>query len=122
MAWGITASLVDVSDLFNEKVVGDQYLVDGEMRDLRHHTYELKVKGEDPQTFVVRESHRGPVLPSSLLKEAQLLFSNKVPFPKDMEFDLSMSWAGHRSGDTMFKILEYTRSDMDLLQLKEKAR
>lgn len=114
IAWGITASLTDVSDLYNEKVVGDQYEVDGKLRDFKKYEYTIAVKGMEPEEFTVRETHRGPLLPSSIMKEATVLFSNKVPFPEDMSFDMSLAWAGFRSGESMFKICEMTRRDMDL--------
>jgi acyl-homoserine lactone acylase PvdQ len=84
--------------------------------------YDIKVKGQDPEQFVVRETHRGPLLPSSLLKEAQVLFSNKVPLPDDMQFDLSIAWSGLTSGESMFGILRNMEEDIDMYELRDKVR
>ena len=47
MAWGITASLADVSDLYSEEVSNGRYLVDGNWRDIDSKAYQIKVKGEE---------------------------------------------------------------------------
>ena len=44
-AFANTAARTDVTDLFLERVEGDQYIVDEESRDLKLTEYDIKVKG-----------------------------------------------------------------------------
>ena len=48
LAWGLTAAIVDNSDLWEEEISldGDQYLVDGEWRDLSVREEVIKIKGK----------------------------------------------------------------------------
>lgn len=97
MSWAVTSSLVDASDLFKEKISkdGKKYLVNGEWKDLLIEHELIKVKGrEAPLKFEVKFTHRGPVLSSALLTEAEVLFSEGLPeMPKQESY--SLAWAGH---------------------------
>lgn len=64
MSWGVTAALTDVSDLFREKIEGNQYQVDGEWRDLEVIKHQIKVKDQEPVEYEVRYTHRGPLMSS----------------------------------------------------------
>lgn len=64
-AWGITAVLADVSDLYREKLNDDRtsYLLDGNWKPLTIIEEEIKVKGQDmPLKLKIRLSHRGPIV------------------------------------------------------------
>jgi penicillin amidase len=64
IAWGFTNLNPDVTDLYLEKVRGDQYLVDGAWRDLavRHET--IRVAGGAPVSLTIRDTDKGPLLDS----------------------------------------------------------
>jgi penicillin amidase len=66
VVWTFTNAMADVMDLFVERVDGDTYEFEGEHRPLDVITEEITVKGGDPETLVVRETHHGPIVNSAL--------------------------------------------------------
>ena len=71
IAWGITAPMTDVSDLFREQIKNGKYLLDGEWRPLKVKTHEIKVKGlNETEKFDLQFTHRGPVMSSSVIGNA----------------------------------------------------
>jgi len=95
LAWAITATLVDNSDLWEEEVndEGTKYKVDGEWRDIRKITEKIKVKGEPSQKFEVGFTHRGPIMDYDVLSSAtQLIFAGTTP-TIDRNIKYSFGWA-----------------------------
>jgi penicillin amidase len=62
IAWGMTNSGVDVTDLYLEKLTGDGYLLDGKVKPFKRREETIEVAGGDPKTIVVRETDNGPLL------------------------------------------------------------
>ncbi|WP_425570875.1 penicillin acylase family protein [Rugosimonospora acidiphila] len=62
IAWGFTNLDPDVSDLYLEKVRGNQYEVDGQWRDLQIRRETIKVAGGKPVTLTIRTTDNGPLL------------------------------------------------------------
>ena len=62
VAWGFTNLDPDVTDLYLERVDGDRYEVDGQMRDLDKRTEVIRVAGGEPVTITVRATKHGPLL------------------------------------------------------------
>jgi penicillin amidase len=62
IAWGMTNSGVDVTDLYLEKLTGDGYLYDGKVRPFTTRTETIKVAGGASKKIVVRETSNGPLL------------------------------------------------------------
>ena len=65
IAWGLTALGADQADLFVLKTDPNrpnQYLLDGQWRDMEVRTETLKVKDGEPQTLTFRRTHFGPVV------------------------------------------------------------
>jgi penicillin amidase len=62
IAWGFTNLDPDVTDLYLEKVRGDQYEVDGQWRQLSIRTETIEVAGGKPVTLTVRGTDNGPLL------------------------------------------------------------
>ncbi|MEV7430192.1 penicillin acylase family protein [Nocardioides sp. NPDC092400] len=62
IAWGFTNLGPDVTDLYLERVVGDGYRYDGEVRPLRTRTETIEVRDADPVTLTVRSTRHGPLL------------------------------------------------------------
>ena len=64
VAWGVTALGADQADLFQletDPAHPDQYRFDGQWRAMTVHRETIKVKGQTPIEYVVRETHLGPV-------------------------------------------------------------
>ncbi|WP_460107889.1 penicillin acylase family protein [Streptomyces sp. YKOK-J1] len=59
IAWGMTNSGVDVSDLYLEKVSGDGYLYDGKVRPFKTREETIKVAGGEAKKIVVRQTADG---------------------------------------------------------------
>ncbi|MYS12684.1 penicillin acylase family protein [Streptomyces sp. SID4982] len=59
IAWGMTNSGVDVSDLYLEKLSGDGYLYDGKVRPFRTREETIKVAGGGSKKIVVRQTADG---------------------------------------------------------------
>ncbi|MGW5589623.1 penicillin acylase family protein [Streptomyces sp. NPDC003857] len=62
IAWGMTNSGVDVTDLYLEKLSGSGYLYDNKVRPFTTRTEMIKVAGGDSKKIVVRETNNGPLL------------------------------------------------------------
>ncbi len=62
IAWGFTNLDPDVTDLYLEKVRGDQYQVDGQWRDLQVRTETINVAGGSPVTIRIRSTDNGPLM------------------------------------------------------------
>ncbi|CAB4723092.1 MAG: penicillin acylase family protein [Actinobacteria bacterium] len=62
IAWGFTNLGPDVTDLFVERITGDEYLYDGRMRPLRTRTETIAVHGGDDVTLQIRATGHGPLL------------------------------------------------------------
>ena len=65
IAWGMTNLRVDDIDLYAEKINPEncnQYLFNGEWKELRNMTEILNIKGGRQQTVDIRFTHRGPII------------------------------------------------------------
>ncbi|MBO9626603.1 MAG: penicillin acylase family protein [Microbacterium sp.] len=62
VAWGFTNLTTDVTDLYIEKVDGDQYWRDGALVPLEESTETIKVAGGDDVTLTVRSTVHGPII------------------------------------------------------------
>ncbi|MFC3572886.1 penicillin acylase family protein [Streptomyces yaanensis] len=62
IAWGMTNSGVDVTDLYLERLSGDGYLFDGKVKPFTSRTETIKVVGGESRKIVVRETNNGPLL------------------------------------------------------------
>lgn len=62
IAWGFTNLTADVTDLYLEKVVGDEYWRDGELVPLETRTEVFRVAGGDDVTLEVRSTVHGPIV------------------------------------------------------------
>ena len=62
IAWGFTNLTTDVTDLYIEKLVGDEYWRDGELVPLDVRTETFKVAGGDTEQMEVRSTVHGPIV------------------------------------------------------------
>ena len=65
IAWGFTNLTSDVTDLYIEKVSGQEYWRDGLLVPLESRTEKIVVAGGDDVTIDVRSTVHGPILPGS---------------------------------------------------------
>lgn len=95
IAFGVTASRVDTSDLWEETLNedGTKYLVDGEWRDLEISEKIIKVKFGEDRVLPVRKTHRGVLVSFELLKNnCALLFGGKAPDVPLVDKYYSFAW------------------------------
>ena len=62
IAWGFTNLSPDVSDLYLEKVDGDEWIHDGERRPLKMREETIEVRGAEDVDITVRSTAHGPIL------------------------------------------------------------
>ena len=62
IAWGFTNLTADVTDLYLERVQGDEYWRDGALVPLETRTETFRVAGGDDVTIQVRSTVHGPIL------------------------------------------------------------
>jgi len=65
IAWGFTNLTTDVTDLYLEKIQGDQYWRDGQLIPLEERTETIEVAGGDGVELRVRSTANGPILSGS---------------------------------------------------------
>ncbi|MFW5770026.1 MAG: penicillin acylase family protein [Spirochaetota bacterium] len=96
IAWGETMVMADSQDLFIERIKEDGgklfYLFRDKWLPLKKRTETFNIKGKDPLTLPVYETHHGPLLNHSL---SQMPLPPEIPvqpLPVDIPFGLSLSW------------------------------
>lgn len=113
VAWGLTALGADQADQF--KLVTDpdkpnQYLFDGEWREMDLIEEVIQVKGEDPATMTVRETRFGPVVNefAPAVREDDVFAMKRVPVCDDDRETIQGAIAMMRSAnvDEFFTALE----------------
>ena len=95
MAWAITATLVDNTDLWEEETNDEftKYLVDGEWKEIKKINEQIKVKDEEAISFDVGFTHRGPIIDFEVLATAtSLVFAGATP-SIDRSLKYSFAWA-----------------------------
>ena len=71
VAWTFTNVMADVEDLFVERIEGESYEFEGELRPLEVIEEEIRVKGRDaPVRHQVRLTHHGPIVNEPLGADA----------------------------------------------------
>ena len=62
IAWSLTNMRADVTDLYLEKIEGQNALYDGELTPLERHDEVIRVRGRQSKVFTVRATRHGPLL------------------------------------------------------------
>ena len=111
VAWGFTNLTTDVTDLYVEKIDGDQYWRDGTLVPLEERTETIKVAGGDDITLTVRSTVHGPII-SGLLDDVTRIADDPAPglaagsapasdgSPGDGEYAVSLRWTALDPGTT----------------------
>ena len=123
LAWAITATLVDNTDLWEENTNQDftKYEVDGEWKDIRKITEQIKVKDEPIVNFEVGYTHRGPIMDFDVLASAtSLVFAGATPkIERNLKY--SFAWANqlpvHDQSVRLIKSLPYTKTVREFIEV-----
>ncbi len=107
IAWGFTNLGPDVTDLYLEKVVGDDWLHAGDRRPLKQRTETIEVLDGEDVTFRVRSTSHGPLL-SDVSEEftevGELVGDGRTP-PPGGEYAVSLAWTALDPSPTADAIL-----------------
>ena len=114
VAWGFTNLTTDVTDLYIERVEGDQYWRDGALVPLEESTETIKVAGGDDIELTVRSTVHGPIISgltddfTAIADDPEPALDAEVgtpaaPLPaaeNDAEYAVSLRWTALDPGTT----------------------
>lgn len=87
----------DASDVYEEKIEGDNYLFKNEWKPLWFRREIIKVKGQsEPVIITIRHTHHGPVIDYFNEDLGKVLYSAAPVFP---DGTYSLAWTGHKYHD-----------------------
>ncbi|GHH07856.1 penicillin acylase family protein [Streptomyces lanatus] len=104
IAWGMTNSGVDVTDLYLEKLSGDGYQYDGKTVPFTTREETIKVAGGTSKKIVVRETENGPLLSdrsSELVKVGRKATVDSAAPDRGDGYGIALRWTGLDAGTTM---------------------
>ncbi|WP_367322515.1 penicillin acylase family protein [Streptomyces sp. HUAS ZL42] len=104
IAWGMTNSGVDVTDLYLEKLSGGGYLYDGKVRPFTSREETIKVAGGTPKKIVVRETNNGPLLSDrddELVKVGKKATVNTAAPDRGDGYGVALRWTALDAGTSM---------------------
>ncbi|MDX1619698.1 MAG: penicillin acylase family protein, partial [Nitriliruptorales bacterium] len=110
IAWGFTNLASDVTDLYVEKIDGDQYLFEGEWRDLETVTETIEVAGGEPVELTVRYTHHGPLLSDASSDLRTILEDGRLPGLEGIGLDghaIALRWTAlepSRTADAIIRL------------------
>jgi len=110
VAWGFTNLTTDVTDLYLEKVEGDQYWRDGELVPLEVRTETIEVAGGEPEELEIRSTVHGPIVSgltgdfTAIADDPYTGETDAVAPPADApgtgEYAVSLQWTALEPGTT----------------------
>ncbi|GAA1977542.1 penicillin acylase family protein [Microbacterium pumilum] len=113
IAWGFTNLTTDVTDLYLEKVQGDEYWRDGALVPLDERTETLKVAGGDDVELVIRSTVHGPIV-SGLTDDFTAIAADpytgtdgtvsEPTDPPEGEYAVALKWTALQPGTTAASI------------------
>ncbi|WP_329251510.1 penicillin acylase family protein [Streptomyces sp. NBC_01478] len=104
IAWGMTNSGVDVTDLYLENLSGDGYLYDGTTKPFTTRTETIKVAGGTSKKIVVRETNNGPLLSDrndELVKVGKKAAVDTAAPDRGDGYGIALRWTAEDPGATM---------------------
>ncbi len=127
VAWGFTNLTTDVTDLYVERVEGDQYWRDGALVPLEESTETIKVAGGDDIDLTIRSTVHGPIIsgltddfteiaddPEPALGVEASAPTTPVPGSEDAEYAVSLRWTALDPGTAATAIFALsTAQDFD---------
>ncbi|WP_200948665.1 penicillin acylase family protein [Microbacterium sp. Root61] len=109
IAWGFTNLTTDVTDLYLEKIEGDQYWRDGALVPLEERTETIKVAGGEDVTLKIRSTVHGPIVSgltddfTTIAEDPYTGTDGSVSAPADDpagEYAVSLKWTALTPGTT----------------------
>ncbi|WP_148613817.1 penicillin acylase family protein [Nocardioides rubriscoriae] len=115
IAWGFTNLGPDVTDLFVERVVGDQWRHGGELLPLEERQERIEVAGGEPVTITVRSTAHGPIVSDVDDELARVATEADVPRgaaddADGPEYAVSLSWTALTPAPTADAVLALDRA------------
>lgn len=119
IAWGFTNLTTDVTDLYLEKIQGDEYWRDGELVPLETRTETLKVAGGEDEELVIRSTVHGPIISgltddyAAIADDPWTGSTREVAQPKaapDGEYAVSLRWTALTPATTPSAIFTLNRA------------
>ncbi|MEU6374288.1 penicillin acylase family protein [Streptomyces sp. NPDC046909] len=114
IAWGMTNSGVDVTDLYLEKISSDGYLYDGKVRPFTTREETIKVAGGAPKKIVVRETNNGPLLSDrddELVKVGKKATVDASAPDRGDGYGISLRWTALDAGTTMDAVFAMDKAE-----------
>ncbi|MDQ0749092.1 penicillin amidase [Streptomyces africanus] len=113
IAWGMTNSGVDVTDLYLEKITGDGYLYDGKIKPFETREETIEVAGGSPRKIVVRETNNGPLLSDrakELVKVGKKATVDTAAPDRGDGYGVALRWTALQPGTTMDAVFAMDRA------------
>ncbi|WP_324783254.1 penicillin acylase family protein [Streptomyces sp. H51] len=113
IAWGMTNSGVDVTDLYLEKLSGDGYLYDGKVKPFTTREETIKVAGDKSKKIVVRETNNGPLLSdrdNELVKVGKKATVDTAAPDRGDGYGIALRWTALDAGTTMDAVFAMDRA------------
>ncbi|MEV5343941.1 penicillin acylase family protein, partial [Streptomyces sp. NPDC052676] len=104
IAWGLTNSGIDATDLYLEKLTGDGYLYDGKVVPFETREETIKVAGGASKKIVVRETNNGPLLSDraeELVKVGKKATVDTAAPDRGDGYAIALRWTALDPGRTM---------------------
>ncbi|MFF7139199.1 MULTISPECIES: penicillin acylase family protein [unclassified Streptomyces] len=113
IAWGMTNSGVDVTDLYLEKLSGDGYLYDGKTKPFITREETIKVAGGASKKIVVRETNNGPLLSDrydELVKVGKKATVDNAAPDRGDGYGVALRWTALDPGTSMDAVFAMDRA------------
>lgn len=109
IAWGLTNLGPDVTDLYVERVRGDEWFRDGAWRPLRTRTETIEVHGQDDETLTVRSTSHGPLV-SDVSDDLADVADRAPGTDGEDDYALALQWTALEPGVTADAIYDINRA------------
>ncbi|MFC1228245.1 MULTISPECIES: penicillin acylase family protein [Streptomyces] len=113
IAWGLTNSGVDVTDLYLEKVTGEGYQYGGKVVPFTSREETIKVAGGESRKIVVRETDNGPLLSDrskDLVRTGKKATVDSAAPDRGDGYGVSLRWTALDAGRTMDSVFAINRA------------
>ncbi|CAL9484161.1 penicillin acylase family protein [Streptomyces sp. enrichment culture] len=113
IAWGLTNSGADVTDLYLEKITGEGYQYDGKVVPFETREETIKVAGGDSKKIVVRETNNGPLLSDrddELVKTGKKATVDSSAPDRGDGYGVALRWTALEAGTTMDAVFAIDRA------------
>ncbi|MFD1663147.1 penicillin acylase family protein [Streptomyces caeni] len=113
IAWGMTNSGVDVTDLYLEKLSGDGYVYDGKVVPFTTRTETIKIAGGGSKKIVVRATKSGPLLSDrddELVKVGKKATVDTAAPDRGDGYGIALRWTALDPGSSMDAVFEIDKA------------